>query len=179
MKQTFFLLMISLVMTPMLAQEEPSTTPTDSIALKQINVEAIPTSEKKPVLTEQQMAEIQKTTLENQKKAEKAKADALAEAKKVEKEQRKLEKEQRRFEKEQDRISDAEKKVIKTKERINKEKGRLEKMTSKLEKDKRKGKLTDIEIEKENIKISKKVIYIKELQEDLDKTEKKLNKLRG
>jgi colicin import membrane protein len=48
-------------------------------------------------------------------------------------------------------------------------------MNLKLVKEKRKGKLTDIEINKENIKIKKQEIEIQELQEDLEKAEKKLN----
>ena len=52
-------------------------------------------------------------------------------------------------------------------------------MNAKFAKDKRKGKLSDIDIEKENIKISKQTIKIQELQQDIDKNEKKLNKLRN
>lgn len=52
-------------------------------------------------------------------------------------------------------------------------------MQDKLEKNKRKGKISEIDIEKENIKISKQLIKIKEIQEDIDKAEKKVNKLRN
>ncbi|MCF6130996.1 hypothetical protein [Flavobacterium wongokense] len=60
-----------------------------------------------------------------------------------------------------------------------KETAKLAKMLSKLDKNKRKGKLTEIEIEKEHIRISKQQIEIRELHEEIDKAEKKLNKLRS
>ena len=182
MKLKLITLLFLVKIVPAMAQEEINTTtkPIDTIALKQVAVDAAVVTEKTaPVLTEQQIAEIQKTTLENQKLAEEAIAATVSAAKEVEKEQRKLEKEQRKFEREQERISDAEKDVIKTKEKIIREKRQLEKMNSRLAKDTQKGKLTDIEIEKEYIKISKQQIEIKELQQDLDNAEKKLNKLRN
>ena len=142
MKLKLITLLFILKIVPSFAQTEVIATekPADTTALKQVNVNAAVTEKAAPVLTTEQILDIQKTTLENQKAAEKIKAQAEADAKAVEKEQRKLEKEQKRFEKQQDRIADAEKDVIRTKEKIAKEKERLEKMNSRLAKDKRKGK---------------------------------------
>ena len=152
MKLKLITLLFILKFVPSFAQTEVITTEkqADTTALKQVNVNAAVNEKAAPVLTTEQILDIQKSTLENQKAAEKIKAQAEADAKAVEKEQRKLEKEQKRFEKQQDRISDSEKDVIKTKERIIKETAKLGKMMSKLDKNKRKGRLSDIEIEKEN-----------------------------
>lgn len=167
---------------PSIAQEQKisDSKPADTTALKQVEIESV-VKEKAPaaILSTEQILDIQKSTLQAQKDAENIKAQALTDAKAIEKEQRKLEKEQKRFQKAQDRIADSEKDLIRYKEKLIREKERLEKMNTRLEKDKRKGKLTDIEIQKENIKISKQVIKIKELQEDIDDAEKKLNKIRA
>lgn len=181
MKIRLIALVLLLKVIPTIAQEEkvPDGKPADTTALKQVEIESVNKEKAATILTAEQLAEIQKTTLANQKEAEKIKAKAISDAKALEKQQRKLEKEQRQFAKTQDRIADAEKDLIKQKEKLIKEQGRLEKMNAKLDKDKRKGKLTDIEIQKEGIKISKQSIEIQELKEDIDKTQKKLTKLRG
>jgi hypothetical protein len=51
-------------------------------------------------------------------------------------------------------------------------------MEAKFAKNRAKGKLSPVEIEKENVKISKQQLKIKELEEDILKAEKKLKKLR-
>ena len=51
-------------------------------------------------------------------------------------------------------------------------------MEAKFAKNKAKGKLSPVEIEKENVNITKQQLKISEIQEDLRKDEKKLNKLR-
>lgn len=51
-------------------------------------------------------------------------------------------------------------------------------MQSKFAKNKAKGKLTPVEIEKENVKITKQQLKITEIEEDIQKSQKKLNKLR-
>ena len=181
MKIRLIALVLLLKVMPSIAQGEkvPDGKTLDTTALKQVEIASEVTEKTAVVLTAEQLAEIQKTTLANHKEAERIKAKAVSDAKVLEKEQRKLEKEQKRFAKTQDRIADTEKDLIKQKEKLIKQQGRLEKMNSKLEKDKRKGKLTDIEIQKEGIKISKQSIGIQELKEDIDKTQKKLTKLRG
>ena len=51
-------------------------------------------------------------------------------------------------------------------------------MQEKFSRNRAKGKMTPVEIEKENLNITKQQLRIKELEEDVAKAEKKLNKLR-
>ena len=50
-------------------------------------------------------------------------------------------------------------------------------MQAKFERKKSKGKLSPVEIEEGNVDIAKQQLKIKEAEEDLDKAQKKLNKL--
>ncbi|MCF6130995.1 hypothetical protein [Flavobacterium wongokense] len=97
MKLRFIALLFLAQIVPAIAQEEINTTKAvDTIALKTVAVEAVDDSaatEETSRLTPEQILAIQKTTLQNQKEAERIKAEAEAAAKAVEKDQRKLEKE--------------------------------------------------------------------------------------
>ena len=55
---------------------------------------------------------------------------------------------------------------------------KLDKMQEKFSRNRAKGKMTPVEIEKENLNITKQQLKIKELEEDVAKAEKKLSKLR-
>ncbi|MGV9003400.1 hypothetical protein [Flavobacterium sp.] len=116
--------------------------------------------------------------LKENKRALKQKEQAEKEQKKLEKQQKQLERDQKNFEKEQKKIASNEKTLIKYKNKRQDALKDLDKMQSKFAKSKDKGKLTPVEIEKENLKITKKQLKIKELEEDILTTEKKLNKLR-
>lgn len=94
--------------------------PTDSIALKQIEIQKA--KETAATLSPEQAAALQKMAAQKQKEAEKMKAAAEKQAKALEKEQRKLEKEQKQFAKEQKKIASEEKDLIKIKEKLNDEK---------------------------------------------------------
>jgi hypothetical protein len=52
-------------------------------------------------------------------------------------------------------------------------------METKFARNKAKGKYSPVDIEKENVKISKQQLKIKELEEDIADAEKKLGKLRN
>jgi hypothetical protein len=51
-------------------------------------------------------------------------------------------------------------------------------MQTKLDKEIARGKLTEVETQKENVKITKQQLKIKELEEDIVKAQKKLEKLK-
>lgn len=125
MKLKLITLFFILKIVPSIAQTETvPTQQTDTIALKQVELQILP-EKVAPVMTEQQILEIQKSSLENQKRAEKMKTQAEAEAKATDKQQKKLENEKRRFGREQDRISDSEKDLIKLKGNSTKKKESL------------------------------------------------------
>jgi hypothetical protein len=51
-------------------------------------------------------------------------------------------------------------------------------MRAKLDKGISKGKLSPVEVEKANVDITKQQLKIKEIEEDIEKSQRKLNKLR-
>lgn len=150
------------------AQEVPAVTATDSVKVKMAALESQKAQEK--VMLEKQLKE-NKIALKEKEKAEKEK-------KKFEKEQKQLERDQKNFEKEQKKIASTEKTLLKYKDKRQSAIKDLDKMQTKFAKNRAKGKYTPVQIEKENLKITKQQLKIKELEEDILKTEKKLNKLR-
>ena len=142
----------------------------DTLKIKSVEIKATPVVNTATVLTN---AEI-----DAKKNAENDAKKLLKEQKKLEKEQKKLEKEQKAFEKQQNKIASGEKDLIKLKKKLTKAEKKSSKSTAKFLNNQSKGKLSAIEIEEENITISKLQIKVHELQDDIAKKEKKLNKIR-
>ncbi|MES2748001.1 MAG: hypothetical protein V4648_06465 [Bacteroidota bacterium] len=113
----------------------------------------------------------EKELIEKQNKEIKEKSERL------EKDAEKLAKEQKKFEKEQKRIMAAEKSVSKSQSKLIKEQKQLEKMQQKLSR--KRNNYSPVEIEEANVRIAKQQLYLKEIEEDIASSQKKLNKVRS
>ncbi len=147
--------------------QETNVVVVDSVKTAAVNLERQKADEK--AIKEQLKADNQRKDAE--KKLER-------EQRKVERQLDKLAKEQRQFEKEQSKLASAEKSVSKYKNRLSDANKDLAKMQEKQRKRIDKGKLTPVEIEEGNVRITKQQLKIKEIEEDIEKSQKKLDKLR-
>ena len=111
---------------------------------------------------------------ESRKKAEKegAKAEKVRDKAENEKEDA-----ARKIEKEQNKIAKADKSIEKLNRKIDKAEKDFDKMQTKLDKATVRGKLSEVEIQQDKIKLSKKLLQVKELEADLVEAQEKLGKL--
>lgn len=126
-----------------------------------------------------------KANLEAEKAAQKAEKERLKaekelqkRQKQVEKQAKKLEKQQKAREKAAKKYDKALKKANKLESNIKKQASKIEKMEDALDKKIRRNRISDIDREKEIIKISKQQIKLKELERDFEKAERDVKKLR-
>lgn len=144
----------------------------DSVKTSVVDLEKQKADEKARL--DNQLKDDKKALKEQQKIEDKRKAAE----KKLEKEQDKLKKEQNDFAKKQSKLASAEKAVAKNKSKLARAQTDLVKMQSKHSTALSKGNLTPVEVEKGNLKITKQQLKIKEIEEDIQNSENKLQKLR-
>lgn len=128
-----------------------------------------------------QKAELDRQLKEDKKalkQQEKIESERKSAEKKLQKEQDKLKKEQKKFQKEQSKLASAEKSLAKNRSKLASAQKDLGKMQAKHSKALEKGKLSPVDVEKGNLKITKQQLKIKKIEEDIDNSQKKLDKLR-
>lgn len=108
-------------------------------------------------------------------KAEKA---ATKREKEIKKQAKKLEKEQKARKKAANKYDKAVKKAVSIEKKLDMQKSKVEKMEDALDKKIRRNRISDLEREKEIIKISKAQIKIFEIERDLEKANNYIKKLR-
>ena len=96
---------------------------------------------------------------------------------KIKDEQRKIEKQQREIDQKKEKLDDAKKLVEKRNDKLTDANKDLVKKRERFEKLKIKGKLTPVEIEEWNVKITKQQLKVKQIEEDIAKANDKLSKL--
>ena len=127
-------------------------TPSDSLKMEKERIE--------------QQLKVDKAELKDRQKAEDDAKKLEKDQKNFEKDQKKLEREQKKFEKEQKRMASAEKSVAKLKSKLASAQKDLNKKMGKHNKALTRGKLSPVEIEKQNVAISKQQLKIKEIEEE-------------
>lgn len=160
------------------AQDVKTDTVIDSAQIKMIALEKARVDEKERLKSE--LKEQKKALKEQEKIEDKAKDEKNAlekEKDNLKDEQRKVEKEQREIERKKDKLDNAKKLVEKRTEKLADNNKDLVKMHERFDKLKSKGKLSPVEIEEWNVKITKQQLKIKETEEDIFKAQEKLNKL--
>lgn len=166
------------------AQETPVRTTTtikasDSIYVGTADLEKQKVEQR--ALLDKQLKDDQKA-LKEQRKIDGTRKDAEAslkrEQRKVEREQHKLNRAQRTFEKEQNKLASAEKSLAKNRRKLADANKDLLKIQAKQTKNLGKGSLSPVEVEKGNLKITKQQLKIKEIEEDIENAQQKLDKLR-
>lgn len=150
-----------------LAQETPSKTAIHSIDLQNQKAE-------EKTFLENQLKENKKALNEQEQIVKNQKRDE----RKIVKKQNQLENEQNDFDRKQRKFTAAEKSVSKNENKLFNAKRDFDKMQSKFEKVKSKGKLSAVEIEKKNVKVSKQQLKIVRIEEDILEDKEKLSKLR-
>lgn len=127
---------------------------------------------------ERNEADAKKAAAKIEKKRIKAEKAAAKREKEIEKQAKRLEKEQKAREKAANKYDKAVKKAESIEKKLDKQKSKVEKMEDALDKKIRRNRISDLDREKEIIKISKEQIKIIEIERDLQKANNSIRKLR-
>ncbi len=161
-----------------IAQDAKMATVIDSVKVNIITQENKRIEEKERLNKE---LKEQKKELRKQERIEEKTKDEKEilekEKEKLKDDQNRVKKEQKEIDRKKERLNNARKLVEKRNDRHAEANKDLVKMNEKFERLKIKGKLSPVEVEQWNVKVSKQQLRIKEIEEDIFQLKEKLNKL--